>query len=308
MANKDKPIRIDRAKAETQAKNAMKAIHNAGVIKSVGTFRDYKTCLTAFTQFIKDTKQGDLRHTTREIAEQYLHARSTELAQKTLDMHRQAIQAFFVARGDMTKTEHLEIVKSTVETVLEHRAYTPAQVERVAAAQTERNAFSTRLAYACGLRAHELLTIRPLREQPTDVRHYENGEVKSLETKWQGRAEGVPYSVVGKGGLIREVRVPEHLARELETHRLETPKEVTDRGVRYQSHYDLAGGKSWSNSFSAASTRALGWSTGAHGLRHSYAQERMVELQRSCMYSQALETVSQEMGHFREDITTTYLR
>ncbi|MDN4711067.1 site-specific integrase, partial [Vibrio parahaemolyticus] len=65
----------------------------------------------------------------------------------------------------------------------------------------------------------------------------------------------------------------------------------------------------WSNSFSAASKRVLGWSEGAHGLRHSYAQERMHELQKAGFNRDlALETVSQEMGHFRPEITEVYLR
>ncbi len=38
----------------------------------------------------------------------------------------------------------------------------------------------------------------------------------------------------------------------------------------------------------------------AHGLRHSYAQERMQELLgRGVSYNQARELVSQELGHFR---------
>lgn len=53
---------------------------------------------------------------------------------------------------------------------------------------------------------------------------------------------------------------------------------------------------------------ALGWSRGAHGVRHSYAQERMAELQRGLRYDDALEVVSQELGHFRPGITREYLR
>ena len=60
---------------------------------------------------------------------------------------------------------------------------------------------------------------------------------------------------------------------------------------------------------SAAAKRVLGWSEGAHGLRHSYAQERLQELQRQGLrWEYALETVSQEMGHFRPQITEVYLR
>ena len=48
---------------------------------------------------------------------------------------------------------------------------------------------------------------------------------------------------------------------------------------------------------------------GAHGVRHSYAQERMSELQKSGMTrDSALEIVSQELGHFRPEITEVYLR
>ena len=64
-----------------------------------------------------------------------------------------------------------------------------------------------------------------------------------------------------------------------------------------------------SSSVTNAAERVLGWSTGAHGLRHSYAQERMYELQHNGLRrDEALETVSQEMGHFRPEITETYLR
>jgi hypothetical protein len=55
--------------------------------------------------------------------------------------------------------------------------------------------------------------------------------------------------------------------------------------------------------------RALGRSTGAHGLRHAYAQERMRELQnRGVPYKEARAILSQELGHFREDVVETYLR
>ena len=71
--------------------------------------------------------------------------------------------------------------------------------------------------------------------------------------------------------------LPLHLAEQLETCRLRKPERVTDRGVRRTQHYDLGGGQAWSQSFSAASKNELGWSTGAHGLRHSYAQDRLDE-------------------------------
>lgn len=104
---------------------------------------------------------------------------------------------------------------------------------------------------------------------------------------------------------MREVALPDRL----EARRREKPKTVTDRGIHYTQHYDLGGGLRWSRSFGAASQRALGWLTGAHGLRHAYAQEHLDELQRDGhIYNSALEIVSQEMGYFRAGITEVYLR
>lgn len=301
---------FDWAKAETQAAKAMRLIDKEGLIKSCGTHRNYQACLKDFTQYIKDSKLEciDLRHSTQAEALQYLKDKAAEYSQKTLDMHRQAIQCYFTAKGLMQHGERLEIVKAVTPTVLEHRAYTARQVELVCAAQRADYALSTQIAYATGLRAHELQTIRPIAEKSPDVRRYADGSVKSLDTKFTGR-DGVAYVVTGKGGLTREIRLPETLSEALEARRLEMPEKITDRGIFYTRVYDIPGGQKWSNSFSAASNRALGWSEGAHGLRHAYAQERLSELQKAgCTYQKALETVSQEMGHFRPEITLTYLR
>ena len=73
---------------------------------------------------------------------------------------------------------------------------------------------------------------------------------------------GIKYTVTGKGGLIREIMLPLNLVQQLEKMRLSKSKRVTDRGIYYQQHYQIGGGKAWSNSFSAASKRALGWSHG----------------------------------------------
>ena len=103
--------------------------------------------------------------------------------------------------------------------------------------------------------------------------------------------------------------IPADVAGRLETRRLEQPRWVRDRGITYRQHYDIGGGNAWSKSFSEASARALGWSHGAHGLRHSYAQERMAELQgQGRHYRESRELVSQELGHFRGDIVEVYLR
>jgi integrase len=228
------------------------------------------------------------------MAQQYLADRAAMVGQKTLDLDRQAIQMHL---GTM-----LEVVKSEIETTLSTRSYTSAQVERIASAQTERNSLATQIAYDAGLRAHELLTLRPADERPVSAHREWSSD------RFTGR-DGERYTVHGKGGLVREVLLSTRLAARLEANRLSESCHVVDRGVNYTQHYNLGGGRTWSQSFSSASKRELGFSNGAHGLRHSYAQDRMKALQCSGMrYDQAKRTVAQEVGHFDKKTTETYLR
>ena len=289
------------ASAERQARSVMKAMQGKD-IKSVGTVRNYEQALTRVTEYVKEHKLGSLRDMTQERAVTYLEQRGQQVGQKTLDMERQAIQKMMqCVTQKLNPAEKLPAIKSELEQALTGRAYTPQQVECVVQHQLDRNALATEIAYNAGLRAHELFTLRPVSEQKADIR-------PASENKFKGR-EGVLYTVAGKGGLVREVLISQRLSERLEATRLAEPRSVTDRNIRYQQHYNIAGGQRWSNSFSAAATRSLGWSAGGHGVRHTYAQERMDALQKSgLLRKEALETVSQELGHFRPEIAEVYLR
>lgn len=288
------------AVAEKQASNVMKQIQGSE-IKSVGTTRNYEERLTNVAKAANAQFQCGLRELTVQQAHQYLNDRATEVGQKTLDMERQAIQSMMQhVTGKLDKTETLDVIKSEQQQILTSRSYTPEQAQMVANSQTERNALATEIAHSAGLRAHELHTLQRLDERSPDAR-------PALDEKFSGRS-GERYTVEGKGGLVREVVIPKELSERLEARRLDQPQPITDRGVNYTTHYDINGGNRWSSSFTTASNRALNWSSGAHGLRHSYAQERMSELQKSMPYEKALEVVSQEMGHFRPEITEVYLR
>ena len=107
----------------------------------------------------------------------------------------------------------------------------------------------------------------------------------------------------------REVLIPVPLAKELELRHLQEPVTLRNRGINHQQHYDITAGQSFSHIFTEASVKYLGWSTGAHGLRHGYAQMRMDELHTGRFTRQErMEIVSQELGHFRPDIVKAYLR
>ena len=272
--------------------------HFAKQIKSLGTRRAYAQCLNQFAAYARENGYREsLQKAPEKIVYAYLHDRAEIYNQKTLDQHRQSIQA-------ITKTTYAVIKAEAPQGRLatESRAYTPEQILEVIKFQSPEMGFSTQLAEAAGLRAHELHTLRTAEERTA------TGERDWSDKRFQGR-EGPRYTVQGKGGLIREVCIPHPLAEKLETYRLDAPRDITDRQIDYPILYDIKGGQNWSQSFTQASERSLCWSTGAHGLRHSYAQERMDELRKIGLTRfERLQIISQEMGHFRPDITEVYLR
>jgi integrase len=296
--------------ASTQAANIMKSLQGER-LQAVGTVRNYEQALRNVALYTKSNFDIGLKDLSLEVANAYLEVRSLEVKQSTLDMERQAIQ---VMMHEVTKAIPLnqkvgvvtddngknQVIKSQLDTLLSTRAYTALQAHMIASAQTDKHSLATELAHSAGLRAHELYTLRPQSEVKADDR-------PASDLKFTGRS-GEIYTVTGKGGLTREVLIPHYLAEKLESVRLSTPVNVTDRGIHYTQHYNVGGGKNWSKSFSSASNRTFNWSNGAHGLRHSYAQERMKELRFEMPYEDALRIVSQEMGHFRPDITEVYLR
>lgn len=272
---------------------------NSNQIAGLGTSLSYETSLRLAADWLRKTGRASLFDLTPKAAKTYLIERAKMVGQKTLDRDRQALQAALRASGRFTDAGKLPIIQADRQQQLNSRNYTLDQVQRIMACQNERNAFSTALASATGLRAHELLTLLPATERPMSDRPADPQKFR----------DGVCYTVVGKGGLIREVSIPHHLAQRLEARRQVTPIEVVDRRIHYTNYYDVAGGQAWSQSVSEASQRALGFSNGAHGIRHSYAQDRYREVQlRLGDIYRAKEIVSQELGHFRPEITDTYLR
>lgn len=304
------------AKPTTQAASVMKKLQGTQ-IRSLGTVRNYEQRLVRITAYLQQHRLGSLREMTPDSAISYLQQRATTVGQKTLDMERQALQAMMQhVTLQLPLGRSLEVIKSSATartSTKQHptlgrrlanqtRAYNREQMTLIASRQAPHNSLATEIAYAAGLRAHELLSLQRTHRRVADERPTHGMKFAGI------RETTISYTVHGKGGLVREVRIPIPLAQRLERTRLAAPRGVTDRGINYQQFYAIGGGQPWSKSVSTASKEALGWSNGAHGLRHTYAQERMASLQRHLPREQALEVVSQELGHFRPEITEVYLR
>ncbi|MDF5164193.1 tyrosine-type recombinase/integrase, partial [Vibrio parahaemolyticus] len=296
------------AKSEKQAASVMKEMQGKGnAIESVGTARNYEQALKTCCDYLKEFKLGSLRELTPEQAKNYIELRAHECKQSTIDMDRQAIQTMMQhvthkLEPNQTLYPPKELPTSKKETIENSRSYTPEQVNAIIQHQTEQHALSTQLCHEAGLRAHELYTLRPSGEVNPSPRDVHQDKFSQLPN------DSKTYTVQGKGGLIREVQIPNHLAEKLEERRLDTPQQLSDRGVNYESHYNIAGGHKFSDAFSKASSRALGYSNGAHGLRHSYAQNRYEQLANHFERIDVMTIISQELGHFRPDITEVYLR
>ena len=300
------------ADPDRQATRAVRAIsafgqsrhgnRDDGKVHGLGTARQYTQIFRTAATWFNERHGVQLFHISTDQAKQYLEQRSSDIGQKQLNNEHRALE-LYLRHAQKDDALSIDRVRSDIPTIERARAYTDEQIILIRSHQSERLSLSTQVAHLAGLRAAELHTLRRIEERAPSAHRSWSREA------YRGREDWARYSVVGKGGLVREIRLPPTLARELEATRLPAPKTITDRDIRIQARYDLIGGKSFSNLFSRTAHKAMGWSEGAHGLRHTYAQRRMDELQACRLsYPQALGIVSQELGHFRPEITEVYLR
>ncbi|WP_310619315.1 hypothetical protein [Flexibacterium corallicola] len=206
------------------------------VIKSVGSVRIYEGALTqiAGSSFLK-LRGLSLRDLTEEEAHAYLTWRARHVRQATLNQERLAIQMMLRnVSHKLRANDKLLLVHSHQPTHKTSRSYSYREVRQVAQAQRDNNQLCTWLAYHAGLRAHELMTLRPHEECPPDHR-------PALPSKFLGRS-GALYTVTGKGGLRRTVLVSHHLQEALEIRRMKQPQQVQDREVFYLPYYNIGGG------------------------------------------------------------------
>ena len=279
---------------KAQAEHFKREMLKAGRIKSFNVANSRRDVWTMIARFCDENNLGNLKTISLETLVLFLENRAEEVGQSALTIARSAAQ--------MLVEEKLPRIESEFEITLKSRAFFDEEIAMIAGAQNTRNSLATRIVGHAGLRSIELHTLRPLSEQATSSHR------AFFRNLFVGRF-GVPYSVVGKGKLCRPVNLTRELSEELELYRLPTPVKVYNREIQYVSLYDLAGGTAWASSVSMACDRLGIRSTGAHGIRHTFAQKRLGELLAlGFTYAQALLYVSQAMGHFRRSITQVYLR
>ncbi|MDT7517120.1 integrase domain-containing protein [Rhodoferax mekongensis] len=267
------------------------------IVTSVGTARNHRNSLKVTADWLLSSKGKHLDNMNESDAIEYLTLRSLTAGQSTVDLARQAMNLHLFSASP------IPFFPSTHKKELVNRAYTKGEVELLLKHANSKLGFSIRLAVYAGLRAFELLTIAPAGFFP------ESDRDAWAEERFLGRGKDCVFVVHGKGGLRRQVRVSQDLADELAQHLLLVPKRIKDREVIHLSYFDLTGGANFSSQFSKLSNKVLGSSRGAHGLRHTFAQQRLREL--ICCglsYERALQVLSNELGHFATTNTLAYLR
>ena len=265
-------------------------------ITSVLTERAHTSALTVFATWLLARSGKHLKNASHADAQIYLNWRANQVRQSTLSLDRQSINM------------HLRFIKplpfavSNIPTVVEDRAYSTSELAYLRSKTSPSMAFSIALAANAGLRSMELITLAPLdRLRPSDRAWH--------PLRFQGREHDSPFAVHGKGGLAREIRLVPDLASQLVELKRPAKTIISHLTAHLPSHYDLTGGNAFCSTFGRLSKRELGFSHGAHGLRHTFAQGRFLDLIYSGNdASDALDILSQEMGHFAVTNTLIYLR
>lgn len=262
-------------------------------ITSINTRNQYEYEIEGFLNHLK-SQRIPVDKVCAEIAHDFVKLKSADCEQKTIDGYRQAINKVFCL--------NIPFVVSDLETVKNQRAYTNRQIDYLCSCAKPMLALSILIAATAGLRAVELDTICRPSDRREDLRDW-------LPERFYGKASDCRYVVHGKGGLRRTIVLPENLSCEIEKYRHDQPVTKISRKIAYTKYYDLIGGHSFSQQFTRLIKKHFGWSSGAHGLRHTFAQQRMQFLQISGFtYDFALEVLSQELGHFDIKNTLEYLR
>jgi integrase len=189
------------------------------------------------------------------------------------------------------------------------RAYTMAQINEIQKLlNSPKSQLACQIILESGCRAQDLASLRL--DQENSIA---NARLTKLHSdRFAGREQWVKVNFIGKGGHEYVSTISLSTAKILEKIRLENPRDFRERqqeNVVAKQYYDLPAGKVLSTQWSRAADQALGLKRGLHGLRHSFAQERLKDMQRAGMvWEKALECVSQQMGHYRASEVKTYLR
>lgn len=266
--------------------------------------------------------QGDLGRAAEVIQKQYGLKRLKDITQGQAQWYidkrlRQHIRVRTV-QGYAKALELLPLVKDLIvpsratdvkDKPRQTRAYTREQIKAIQEQIISPAAkLAVQVLVESGCRAKDFASIQLERERPV-----KNARLAKLhDDRFSGREGWIKVTFIGKGGHEYASTIAPETATALAGYRLPSPRDFRERkqaNVVTQQHYDLPAGLKLSSIWSDASRRTFFSSRGLHGLRHTFAQERVREMLRAGVtWDKAVECVSQQMGHYRASEIKTYLR
>lgn len=263
--------------------------HNLGKelkIYSYRTAEQYRTVAIDLMTFVKENfKVKDIEKLTNEHVNAYLESKLQEnIKYSTFQNYAAAIEKLELALNTFSKQYNkgnvynfdISNIRDQAQKILSrsdpHRAYENPQA-LINAIKNDIHKTIAQAQLEGGLRIKEINHL--------SLSQFNDNSIK----------------VKGKGGYVREIKLSETVYNNLK-------KIVSDAGGKL-----IFDPSSYRNSLKAAAKETKQAYTGSHGLRWSYAQNRMIELQKQGRtFNEARLIVSNELGHHRIDITSHYLR
>lgn len=297
-----------------QAEKYIVARANRGQSKSTGAILRSDRTVTRY--------QGDLGRAAEYIQAQFnikkLKDITSEQAQTFVNklladgIRVRTVQGYAKALQLLPSVQKLDVpsrADDPLDKPKDTRAYTLNQITEIQShLKTPQAKLATQIILESGCRTKDLASLCLAEERPLA-----RARIDQLHTdRFTGREDWIKVSFIGKGGHQYISTISPQTAQTLSQYRLATPRDFRERNqenIVTKQYYDLPAGLKLSKQWSETAFWSLGLKRGLHGLRHTFAQQRVRDLQNTGMtWQKALECVSQQMGHYRASEVMTYLR
>jgi integrase len=300
-------MRVQAEKYIAARANRGKSKASGAILRSDRTVQRYQGDLGRAAESIQQQHGvSKLKDITQAQAQAYIDQRLREkICIRTLQGYAKALQLLplvekltLPSRGTDPKDKPKEGRAYTLEQIKEVQKNLPSLAAKLA----------TQVIVESGCRSQDLASMRLEVERPI-----KNARLTKLHPdRFAAREDWVKVSFIGKGGHEYTSTISPELAKEIAAFRLYEARDFRERkqeNVVTKQYYDIPAGWRLSLIWTAASKRTFGFSRGIHGLRHTFAQERVRAMQVLNMtWDKILECVSQQMGHYRAEQVRVYLR
>ncbi len=287
--------------------NRGKSKASGAVLRSDRTVQRYQGDLGRAAEVIQETHRiRRLKDITQLQAQAYIDARLRE------NIRVRTVQGYAKALELLPLVGQLQVPSRATDKMdkpRQVRSYTQPQIKAV---QQQLFALGANLAVQVlvesGCRAKDLASLCLAKERPV-----KNARLGKLHAdRFLGREDWTQVTFIGKGGHEYTSTISPETAQRLEDFRLPMPRDFRERGqpnVVTQQYYALPAGAYLSKLWTYGCRQAFLTSRGLHGLRHTFAQQRLREMLWAGMtWDKAEECVSQQMGHYRAAELKTYCR